>query len=212
MAWNIYVNGRYAGRSITGVERYAHEVVSRIGHRIRLISPRRPLRGIIGHLWEQAYLPMSLDEKDVLWSPTNTGPLLHKNQVATVHDLSPLEHPEWFRTDFAAWYAFFLPRLLWVSKKVITDSEFTKFRMVELLRLPEDKITIAPGGVNQEYFYPVQNGKTAEVLHKHGIKTPYLAFMNPYNPRKNYSTLLKAWNVIKIRNPDLCLVVIGGGG
>lgn len=47
----------------------------------------------------------------LLWSPANTGPFVLRNQVVTIHDLAPLDHPEWMSRRFAAWYGWLTPRL-----------------------------------------------------------------------------------------------------
>ena len=49
-----------------------------------------------------------------------------RNQALTIHDLSPLEHPEWFRTGFAVWYRLFLPILAKRVQKMFTPSEYVK--------------------------------------------------------------------------------------
>jgi hypothetical protein len=46
---------------------------------------------------------MKMNSESALWSPANTGPLWVRDQALTIHDLSPLEHPEWFNKGFAAW-------------------------------------------------------------------------------------------------------------
>ena len=104
MAPEIVVNGRFLARRITGVERYGREILQLIGDSCRVERPSRNLNGGMGHFWEQIILPSRVNSRSILWSPANTGPLWVSNQVLTIQDLSPLEHPEWYRTDFAAWY------------------------------------------------------------------------------------------------------------
>jgi hypothetical protein len=49
-----------------------------------------------------------------------------QDQALTIHDLSPLEHPEWFRPSFTAWYRLFLPILARRVQTVFTPSEYVK--------------------------------------------------------------------------------------
>ena len=107
----VVINGRFLARRVTGVERYGREILrcmsSIEGYQVE--STHR--QGWMGHAWEQLILPTRLHPHSVLWSPANTGPLLVHNQALTIHDLSPLEHPEWFRKSFSTWYRLFLPIL-----------------------------------------------------------------------------------------------------
>ena len=111
MASEFVVNGRFEGRRLTGVERYGTEILRCLGTRVKVIKPRRPLAGMRGHVWEQLSLPRLLEGAELLWSPANTGPLAVRRQVITIHDLSVLDHPEWFAPSFRLWYMFLLPRL-----------------------------------------------------------------------------------------------------
>src|SRR5688572_30307777 len=129
MTRDIVVNGRFLARRVTGVERYGREVLRYIGSRSRVESTRR--QGWMGHAWEQFLLPAKLDRGSLLWSPANTGPLMMQEQVLTIHDLSPLEHPEWFRASFAAWYRLFLPLLAKRVRKVFTPSEYVKQKVTK---------------------------------------------------------------------------------
>ena len=117
-ASQVVINGRFLARRITGVERYGHEILRYIGSYCRVESTRR--QGWMGHAWEQLILPSKLDQHSMLWSPANTGPLLIRNQALTIHDLSPLEHPEWFKPYFSAWYRLLLPLLARRVKKIFT--------------------------------------------------------------------------------------------
>jgi glycosyltransferase involved in cell wall biosynthesis len=206
---NVCVNERYKYHRVTGVERYAGEVAKRIGFRYRKIVPGIKVTGISGHLWEQVYLPREIKTNETLWSPANTGPLAINNQVVTLHDLSVLEHPEWFRWEFSIWYRYLLPRLLKVASKVITISNFSKKRMVDLLNIPNDKIIVSPGGVDRNIFYPMGADKIDVVRKKFGLPQPYIMAMEPHNRRKNAHTLLESWNEIQRRYPDLSLAFVG---
>ena len=124
MTREIVVNGRFLSRRITGVERHGREILSQIGDRCRLEKTRR--NGIAGHLWEQFILPARVTSDSILWSPANTGPLMISNQALTIHDLSALEHPEWFQKRFAAWYRLFLPLLAKRVRVIFTPSEYVK--------------------------------------------------------------------------------------
>ena len=95
----------------TGVQRYTLELYNRLQTELQPIAPKKPLHGIAGHIWEQFVLPTRL-RGNLLFSPSNTGPLIEERQVVTIHDITPLEHPEWLNPRFAKWYQFLIPRLV----------------------------------------------------------------------------------------------------
>ena len=147
----VVVNGRFLSQPVTGVQRYAIEVTRRLEGRIRFAKPRMAGRGAAGHVWEQLVLPRYLTPGDLLWSPANTGPVRVPSQVVTIHDLSVIDHPEWFGRRFAAWYRWLLPRLARTVRVVLTDSEFSKSRIRSEFGLPELRVIVVQPGVDARF-------------------------------------------------------------
>ena len=212
MASPIYVNGRALGHIVTGVERYATEIVKQLHDKIQIVKPRVASSGIKGHLWEQITLPATISKDALLWSPANTGPLRVANQVLTLHDISVLEHPEWFNPSFSAWYRFLLPRLVKRVHMIITVSEFSKGRMVEVLGVSEEKVLVIPNGIDHELFYPRDFVETQAVKAKYNIEQDYVVSVGSLQPRKNLNRLFEAWQKVSARFPDIELVVVGVEG
>jgi hypothetical protein len=111
------VNGRYLVQRVTGIQRYAQEIVSR-WEPVPIHKPAGQGKGIAGHLWEQVRLPTLA--RGPLWSPSTTGPLAVKKQVVTIHDTAFLDHAECFSKMFAAWYQWLVPRLARRVARIIT--------------------------------------------------------------------------------------------
>jgi glycosyltransferase involved in cell wall biosynthesis len=199
MTRDIVVNGRFLGRRITGVERYGREILRQIGNKFRVESTRG--QGLGGHAWEQFLLPTKLNQHSILWSPANTGPLMIRNQALTIHDLSPLEHPEWFRASFAAWYRLFLPMLARRVRKVFTPSEYVKQKVIR--RFGIKNVTVTPNGVDRSVFHPEAKQT------KFDLSECYVLFVGTLEPRKNLNLLLNAWNEIKDDFKETWLVIVG---
>ena len=199
---NIVVNGRFEGRRISGVERYASEILRCLGDQVRVVRPRNKLRGVRGHLWEQFMLPFLVPKNEVLWSPANSGPLAVSNQIATIHDLSPLEHPEWFRADFAVWYRLFLPMLAKRVRRVLASSNYVK-RKIEA-RLGVKNVIVTSEGVDVNFFNP--NARQD----KYDLPESYILFLGSLEPRKNLPSLLSAWNMISEDFTNTWLIIAGG--
>jgi glycosyltransferase involved in cell wall biosynthesis len=198
----IVVNGRFRARRVTGVERHGREILRYFGNGIRLESTRR--QGWRGHAWEQFVLPARLAHGSILWSPANTGPLLVRDQALTIHDLSPLEHPEWFRPGFAAWYRLFLPALARRVRKVFTPSEYVKQKVMR--RFGIRNVTVTPNGVDHSVFHPGAGQPQIDLPRR------YLLFVGTLEPRKNLSLLLCAWDELKDHFKETWLVIAGAGG
>jgi glycosyltransferase involved in cell wall biosynthesis len=199
---DVVVNGRFLARRLTGVERYGREILRYLEDRVRLESTRG--QGIRGHAWEQFILPAKLNPESVLWSPANTGPLVVRNQALTIHDLSPLEHPEWFRASFAAWYRLFLPLLVKRVKKIFTPSEYVRQNVMQ--RFSIRNVTVTPNGVDRSVFHPGARQT------KFDLPEGYALFVGSLEPRKNLPALLHAWNKIRDHAGGRWLVIVGRNG
>ena len=208
----IAVNARFRSHQQAGMQRYAAELVRRFGDRATLVFPHAPLKGIQGHLWEQTVLPLRTGRR-LLWSPNNTGPLSVEHQVCTIHDLIPLDHPEWFTPQFVRMNRVLITLLARKVKHIIAISQHTKTRIQELLGVASNRITVIPNGVDPA-FAGVSSQDTAEHLSTFALSAGrYVLCVGSLEPRKNLGTLLKAWEQVRERLPaDLELVIAGGSG
>ena len=204
----IVVNGRYRSHRVTGVQRYAHEIVSRLGSDVDVLTPQRG-RGPMGHLWEQTSLPAACRGR-LLWNPSGAGPVLYGRHVATVHDLFPIEHPEWYSKMYARWYHILLHRLIGQAIHLIAVSEYTKSRLVSLMGCDPDRITVVTNGLTTGC---ARVGERAIEEARTALKIPsrrYLLSLSSLESRKNLRTVLKAWAIAHERVPaDVWLVLAG---
>jgi glycosyltransferase involved in cell wall biosynthesis len=198
----IVVNGRFLSRRVTGVERYGREILRCMEDKPGIESI--PWQGWRGHAWEQFILPTKLDRNSVLWSPANTGPLMVRRQAITIHDLSPLEHPEWFQDSFAAWYRLFLPILAKRLPIIFTPSEYVKQKVIR--RFGVRKVVVTPNGVNHSLFHPRAKQTRFD------LPQDYILFVGTLEPRKNLGRLLRAWDELKDDFKDMWLMIVGVSG
>ena len=210
----MVVNGRFLSRRITGVERYAREILRRLPGGPRVLqpvgSPAGRARGLRGHLWEQLVLPR-LAGDELIWSPANTGPLLASRQVVTLHDASAVEHPEWYRPAFAAWYRFLLPLLARRALKVLTVSQASRGRLVQVFHLDPSKVVVIPPGVDTVQFRPRSARVAAALRGRYHLPEFYVLFVGTHSPRKNLPLLFQAWKAVAEKYPQTGLVVAGAG-
>jgi glycosyltransferase involved in cell wall biosynthesis len=206
----ICVNCRILGGPVTGVQRYLGELLATLPGGLRSIRPPRPEHGLKGHLWEQATLPK--EATGLLWSPSNTGPLRVRDQVVTIHDVASLDHPEWFRPSFAAWYRFLTPRLVRRVRRVIAVSEFSKSRIVEHSGVVPEKVVVIPNGISARFRPPVPE-ESARLGEKYPrLRGDYLLSVGSLEPRKNLDRLFQAWERVRLVAPGVTLAVAGTAG
>lgn len=194
---NFLLNTRALSSNTTGVQRYLLSYLPFIKN-FRTLSPKIRNQNL-GHIWEQLILPKMLSKSDLLWSPCNTGPIKHSNQVITIHDIAVIEHPEWFRRFFSMWYRFLWAKLLTDVKHIITVSEYSKNKIVKRYNLSPDKVTVIHAALDirfKNYDSNVEREKN-------------VLFVGSLSPRKNVNRLLKAWEGISTKHKDYKLLIVG---
>jgi glycosyltransferase involved in cell wall biosynthesis len=136
-------------------------------------------------------------DADVLHCPTYRGPLRSRVPlVVTVHDLAVLRHPEAFNRWTRAYSPLLVPRVLAAARRVIAVSEFTRRELIELLRVPAEKIHVVPNAVGEEF---TREGDAEE--------GEYVLAVGTLEPRKNLERLVEA-----VRKTGRELRVVGAPG
>jgi glycosyltransferase involved in cell wall biosynthesis len=205
----VSVNGRFLGRPVTGVERYAREVTRRLGPRVRIVRAPPWAQGPPGHLWEQLVLPRRVRGDPVLWSPANSGPIGLENQVVTLHDVGPIDHPEWFGGGFAGLFQQLVPRLVRRVRRVVTSSRFSRDRILEVGGLEPDRVVVVSPGVDPARFRPPSPGEIRAVRLRYELPGQYLLAVGSRSARKNLAVLASALSILRSRYPSLGLVIAG---
>jgi glycosyltransferase involved in cell wall biosynthesis len=128
------------------------------------------------------WYPRLRADADVLHCPTFRGPFRAAQPlVVTVHDLAVLRHPDWFNRWTSTYSRIAVPRVVAAAARVIAVSEFTKRELVTLLRVPEDRVTVIPNGV-EDVFTP--DGPRAD--------GDYMLAVGTLEPRKNLARIAAA--------------------
>lgn len=128
------------------------------------------------------WYPRLASSADVLHCPTFRGPFRARRPlVVTVHDLAVLRHPEWFNRWTASYSRVAVPRVVAAATRVIAVSAFTRDELVDLLRVPPEKISVVPNAV-EDVFAP--EGPRAE--------GDYVLAVGTREPRKNLERVAAA--------------------
>jgi alpha-1,3-rhamnosyl/mannosyltransferase len=132
--------------------------------------------------------------------------------VATVHDLSPLLHPEWHPTDRAALYERRFRDGLRQCAHVLADSECVRQEIIQALGLPPERVTCAHIGIRPQ-LRPLPEEDVRRRLQAVGLPPHYLLLLGTIEPRKNVLRLLRVYcslpESVRSRWP---LLLVGGWG
>lgn len=147
---------------------------------------------------------------DVVHHPNQFGGLglpAPVREVATLHDLGPVQHPEWHRPSTVLRYRLLHRRALARADAVIVDAAATRDELVGASLVESARVTVVPLGV-APHFRPAAAGTVA----RPGLPTPYVLSLGVLEPRKNVTALFEAVRLLRERGTRVGLVVAGHGG
>ena len=168
--------------------------------------------------WEQFTLPSLLHQKkvNVLHSPANVLPeRLPRNcaGVVTLHDMAFMRFPKVLTPSKRLYHRTFTVRSLRHATMVITDSDSTKRDAIELVGVPAERIqTVYP--CIDERFLTVGTEREVEAFgRKQGLTQGFFLYLGTLEPRKNITTLIEAYALLrKAYSIQEKLVLAGGKG
>ena len=166
----IGVDARELLGETTGVGRYLGELVRRWTARKDVATRRfilycpEPLRvpldqrsaearvvpGGTGTWWEQTSLRKAVrrDKPDVFFAPAYTAPLgLGMPLAVTIHDISFIAHPEWFRPRERLRRRLLTTHAARTARVIFTDSEFSRSEIEKRLAVESERLRVIPPGV-----------------------------------------------------------------
>ena len=220
----IYINGRFLTQNITGVQRYAIEIIKALdkylnnndlNYEFEIVCPKNIKQKLIlknikikqigilkGHLWEQIELPLYVKNK-LLFNFCNCAPLVKKNQIVTIHDVAVCAVPYAYSKLFRIWYKFMYRILTSRLKKIFTVSEFSKKELNKNFNISLGKIEVTYNGI--DHMKNVQPNEN--IFSKFSIeKNNYVLAVSSLNPSKNFKLILETAKI----SPEFNFVIAGG--
>ena len=133
--------------------------------------------------------------------------------VITIHDLAPLRWPEhYLRLPHARLGHQWQYALARRADAIIAVSEATKRDIIELLGVPESRVTVIPEAVDSS-FAPVSRDIALKVVRERfAVSAPYVLYVGQFDPRKNMDGLVSAFARAAESHRDLRLVIAGDLG
>lgn len=167
-------------------------------------------------LWANLYVPRRVfhDKLDVFLSFLEREiPFITRSAriVCMVHDLIPLRFPESvFRSRLhRVYYETTIRAATARADVVLTNSEYSKREIIDLLRLPENKvrkIRLGGGAAPSDDFDPAADRQTLASL---GLDGEYFVALGSTEPRKNNQRVVEAFQVLCKGHPSLKLAIVG---
>ena len=112
--------------------------------------------------------------------------------VVSVHDVSFLEHPEFFPWARARQLKITVRRTIRRAARVLTPSEFSKQAIVKAYGLAEDRIEVVPNAVSSEFRPRSRETAMGHIQSNYDIPSPFILTVGDLQPRKNLIGLIRA--------------------
>lgn len=153
-------------------------------------------------------------EDALFYSPNYILPPAPAKMVATFHDMSVHDHPEFHPKARVAFIKHELPKTLRRADALIVDSDFTKDRVLAHFNWPEDRIHVVRLGVDHGSFRVLKETGEDHVLRAFGLRRGhYTLCISTIEPRKNMDRLLAAYRLLPTSVRASCpLVLVGDRG
>lgn len=165
---------------------------------VRIIGAKGSGRGT---WWEQTWLGQAVraDRPDVFFAPAYTAPLGTNVPLAvTIHDISFVAHPEWFRAGEGLRRRWLTRRAAATAAVIFTDSEFSRRELESHFRSDPSRIRVIPPGVTPRAH--------------HGpppAREPLVLFVGSLFNRRRLPDLIEAFAAATASLPHSTLVIVG---
>ena len=162
----------------------------------------------------QNYFEQCFDSPDILQGTNySVYPCKNSLKVMNIYDLTFMKYPNYIDSVVKT-YTERVKRCLQWTDLVLTISESSKKDIIEYLQVEPEKIHVTP--LASRYHSDYLSEKMAEQLEKQGkydFSKPYLLFVSTIEPRKNITTIIKAFNWLKEKYKiEHQLILIGKKG
>ncbi len=226
------VDAHAIGRHLTGNEVYVRNLlqgfaaldqeadfIAYLSSDINGASSEVPARFAQRHVSPNSFIRLGLDlsrrlrqDRPDLVHVQYTAPLACPVPVVvSVHDISFIEHPEYFPWQRALQLRVTVKRTIERAVRVLTPSEFSRNAILRTWKLDRSRVEVVPIAVSP-IFRPVAREVAARnVAASFGIRVPYMVTVGDLQPRKNHLGLIEAFEQLIAENPALPhhLVIVG---
>jgi glycosyltransferase involved in cell wall biosynthesis len=180
--------------------------------------PFRKEQLILRNLYELFFFgaAFSRDNLSLFWSPDTKLPLFLPSNipyVVTVHDLAIFREPETYKVSRVVYWRKLFKHAVQSSACIVAISQTTKNDLMELMRIPPEKIRVIYNGVNPRFRPLDDRDYLARVARQYRLPKQFLLFVGLFSPRKNIAGILQAYAILKKKHQIIHqLVMVGERG
>jgi glycosyltransferase involved in cell wall biosynthesis len=204
----VYVNGRFRGQAVTGVQRYAIELTRALDlcwpagrPKPTVLEPAGRLRG---QAWEQIRLPLAA-RGGLLLSLGNLGPLAAGRQILLLHDAGVFATPDSYALPFRLLYKTLQYLLVRRGVRIIAQSRFTRDEISRTLGVPANSVTVIGAGAD----HALRVAADPTMLERNNLSPGrFVLAVGSLAPHKNLAAL--GQTATRLREAGLELVITGG--
>jgi glycosyltransferase involved in cell wall biosynthesis len=216
------VDAHAIGRHLTGNEVYIRSLLggfSEIDRRSEFITyvsepgAERwiPKRFAIRHVSANPYARLGWDlgrliraDAPDLIHVQYTAPLLTRTPVVvTVHDVSFLEHPEYFTAAGRSQLRLTVGRTVRRAARILTVSEFSRDAILRAYDIAPEKVRVVPNAANPEFRVIGRERAQKAVRDRLRFDAPFIFSVGDLQPRKNQIGLIAAFSKLLTECPEL---------
>lgn len=226
----LSINGRFLSQSLTGVQRYAAEIVKAMDRLLasgeaprqlldaewQILAPLnaqtlpglrritiKQVGSLQGHAWDQIDLARAAAGTRLV-SLANSGPVLHRDHLVVIHDAQVFRRPDFFSWRYLALHRT-LGHLLARTATIATVSAFSRNELAEVLSLDPASIPVIANSA--EHFATIT--PDVSIIEKLRLAPhQFFLFVGSMTKNKNVDTAIRAAE--QLGRADFPLVVVGG--
>ncbi len=132
-----------------------------------------------------------------------TSPLLNKiPAVVTVHDVSFLEHPEYFTANRRSQLRLTVGRSVRTAARILTVSEFSRDAILRAYDVDASKVRVIPNAANPDFRVIGRERARRAVSERVRFDAPFILSVGDLQPRKNQIGLIEAFSRLLTECPQ----------
>jgi len=166
----------------------------------------------LAKVWfEQISFPRACRGMDVAHVPYFAPPLYPSTPtVVTIHDLIPLILPTYKGSILVRFYTRLVSIAAKRAQAIITDSESSKRDIINLLKIPGERIHVIPLAVDERLKPEVGTAELDRVRRKYSPPQEFILYLGGFDQRKNLNILFKGFRGLKEKLGDKYPLIIAG--
>ena len=216
----IYIDISFIYNNKTGIGQYVENLILALKDNVNLeyfdlkLPQKLKFKSIFWILWLNSYIYIKtlIKRPKAIFFPAFFMPYFKVKNVkyyTVIHDLCHLREGE-----MTKYFKFIYNLSTNISIKradiIVTVSETIKQELIEAFNISPNKIKVTYNSIGQHFINPAIDNN---ILQKYDIdKDKYILSVATLNKRKNIPDLIKAFEKISSKYPNLKLVLVGGMG